>query len=644
MPFAILRNDMKYLCLGLIFFLSSIRAECFSKTDTFETLHHKDFFTRSKEFDEKQLGFLNRLRANYEAKKEKIFTPATKNKIPRIIHFIWIGPKSFPIESIKNIQSWIDYHPGWTFKLWTDRPRLNVWDKVQIDFVDRLPLGRLKPYYDRAVNLGEKSDYLRYTIIKTEGGLYIDHDMDCYRNIEPLLNHYDFVAGALDDKENNHFIVTVPTSIFAAIPHHPIMEATSQFIVDNAEKLGKLYSDPSEECQRKRILALSFGAITRGVETALNQNNNSDMVVPTKFFYNLDPQSSSIFAQHLFGGKWIEQDITKLYQKKLLQKERLIKRNYQYLSWLVVVILLLWILWFARRKKTHWLLIFLPFALWSQAEENRLPATLFYMDNKIEKTIPKKIHFVDLDSHPITRRKIKNICNWIKKHPRWAIFFWTPHKIQRLKLLVNQSEIQQLDLPPEFWQTPNLVEKEMLTKLSILRDHGGICLSCSQECVSSLDEFIADKSFMSTTGTLADRIGVEKTMADFSLIASSAYHPLILTALEQIRQKWDEVNPFFYADDEDSLSYKSYFHILKPFNDLLHNTEQLITSNVPKMIRQNTDMIVLHKLLPNTQEKAWIRYKQILKLQKKIIVILLIAVCISLFCVGKSLLTPQVKA
>ena len=43
--------------------------------------------------------------------------------IPKVLHFIWLGPKEFPRDSIPNIQSWVEKHPGWKVKFWTDRKR-----------------------------------------------------------------------------------------------------------------------------------------------------------------------------------------------------------------------------------------------------------------------------------------------------------------------------------------------------------------------------------------------------------------------------------------------------------------------------------------------------------------------------------------
>jgi len=59
----------------------------------------------------------------YRKNKHIQFTLNPNFKIPKIIHLIWIGPRSFPIKSITNIRSWMAHHPDWTFIFWTDRKR-----------------------------------------------------------------------------------------------------------------------------------------------------------------------------------------------------------------------------------------------------------------------------------------------------------------------------------------------------------------------------------------------------------------------------------------------------------------------------------------------------------------------------------------
>ena len=41
-------------------------------------------------------------------------------RIPRIFHQIWVGPDPLPDEFAAYGQTWLDHHPGWELKLWTD--------------------------------------------------------------------------------------------------------------------------------------------------------------------------------------------------------------------------------------------------------------------------------------------------------------------------------------------------------------------------------------------------------------------------------------------------------------------------------------------------------------------------------------------
>lgn len=61
------------------------------------------------------------------------------------------------------------------------------WKKIQklknINFSD----------YNLCKNYSEKSDYLRFCILLEHGGMYVDTDFECYKNIAPLLKNADFI-------------------------------------------------------------------------------------------------------------------------------------------------------------------------------------------------------------------------------------------------------------------------------------------------------------------------------------------------------------------------------------------------------------------------------------------------------------------
>jgi len=109
---------------------------------------------------------------NYNGKKE--------NKIPKIIHQVWLGseyPKKFEILN----QYWKNINPDWEFKIWTD-------DDVETFGLKNIDL------FKKVKNFGTKSDIFRYEILHRYGGIYIDTDFYCVKSFNDLL-FLDFFAG-----------------------------------------------------------------------------------------------------------------------------------------------------------------------------------------------------------------------------------------------------------------------------------------------------------------------------------------------------------------------------------------------------------------------------------------------------------------
>jgi len=97
--------------------------------------------------------------------------------IPRIFHRVWLGGKPMPLYFQRWGESWQKKHPDWTMKLWTEP------EVARLTNADLLP---------KCTNLAMQSDIARYEILYREGGVYIDTDMECVRNIDLLINGLDF--------------------------------------------------------------------------------------------------------------------------------------------------------------------------------------------------------------------------------------------------------------------------------------------------------------------------------------------------------------------------------------------------------------------------------------------------------------------
>lgn len=143
--------------------------------------------------------------------------------IPRVLHQIWIGPDPIPEQYKSYPKTWQDLHPGWEYRLWTE---------------DNLPVMRNRSLFDRAEDLVPapnvqqfRADVLRYEVLWSFGGVYVDIDFECLSNIEHLIEDVEVFAAweAQGQWVNNaimgaepglSFIDRIITGLEASAEHH----------------------------------------------------------------------------------------------------------------------------------------------------------------------------------------------------------------------------------------------------------------------------------------------------------------------------------------------------------------------------------------------------------------------------------------
>lgn len=105
--------------------------------------------------------------------------------IPKIIHYVWLGGKELPPLETKCMLSWRKYNPEYEILCW-DEQNLNINDPVY-----------LKAYSKK--QWAYCSDYARLKILKENGGIYLDTDIEVVRCFDDLLNQKCFLG-----KENSN--------------------------------------------------------------------------------------------------------------------------------------------------------------------------------------------------------------------------------------------------------------------------------------------------------------------------------------------------------------------------------------------------------------------------------------------------------
>ena len=126
---------------------------------------------------------------------------ASTASIPRIFHRVWLGGDPMPEAHIRFGQSWLDHNPGWEMRTWTS---------------DNLPRLRNQLQFDGSQHRAQQSALVRYEMVEEHGGVYIDTDFLCLRNIEPLLTGATFVAGWANSEYVNNALI-------GATPGHAIL-------------------------------------------------------------------------------------------------------------------------------------------------------------------------------------------------------------------------------------------------------------------------------------------------------------------------------------------------------------------------------------------------------------------------------------
>ncbi len=139
-----------------------------------------------------------------------------KNRIPKIIHQIWIGdPDKRPKDLMRK---WELY--GWEYKLWTEK---------EIDALDMQNRLLYFYFYQKGCYYGA-SDIVRLEVLKKYGGIYIDADTELLATESQFENAPFMKTGFFAVEANKEG--RIANGIIGSIPEHPI-------ITDYMERMRK---------------------------------------------------------------------------------------------------------------------------------------------------------------------------------------------------------------------------------------------------------------------------------------------------------------------------------------------------------------------------------------------------------------------
>lgn len=210
------------------------------------------------------------------------------NKIPKIIHQVWIGGNMPQQEQERCCQvKCFAQDNNWEYILWTEND------------IDKLSEFKNIYEFNHTQNNGQKSDIIRIQILKEYGGVYIDTDFILLKMFDELLD-LDFFCGVAFDGEPN-----LLNSLIGSSPGNAVI--TDMLNLDMS--IG--YRDAMD------IINTTGPYLTTRKVFKHIENFNNMLVLPVSFLYpfpnsdiNKRPDykiylQPETIACHLWAGSWM---------------------------------------------------------------------------------------------------------------------------------------------------------------------------------------------------------------------------------------------------------------------------------------------------------------------------------------------------
>lgn len=131
--------------------------------------------------------------------------------IPLLIHQIWIqGADKLPAHLLAEVQHCRKVNSNFKHHVWSEAEILPLLASVNPRYVQM---------YQGYEKYAQKADLARYVILYVHGGIYLDTDMVCHKNLTPFTRHDVFFTAPPLYK----IVKSIQNCIIGIEPKHPLM-------------------------------------------------------------------------------------------------------------------------------------------------------------------------------------------------------------------------------------------------------------------------------------------------------------------------------------------------------------------------------------------------------------------------------------
>lgn len=222
--------------------------------------------------------------------------------IPKIIHYCWFGKSPLPKLAKECIKSWKKYCPDFVIKEWNET---------------NSPI-HLFPFAKQALEAKKwafVSDVIRLYALYTEGGIYMDTDVELIGPLYPFLNHRSFTGY---EKDSN----ILQTAIFGAEPK-------SQWTADWLKLYNNLSFSPERDIMATLVnnILISKYLIEKGINLDGKLFHSDyitiyphDYFCPMSHITHFISKTHNTVCIHYYTFSWVKPQTIKGYIKIFLTK------------------------------------------------------------------------------------------------------------------------------------------------------------------------------------------------------------------------------------------------------------------------------------------------------------------------------------
>lgn len=232
------------------------------------------------------------------------------SKIPKIIHYVWLGRGEKPKMFYRCLESWKKFCPDYEIK---------EWNEDNCDF--QKSIYATQSYSKK--KYGFTPDYIRAKVLNEYGGIYLDTDVEIVKSFDDLLDN-EFVIGL----ENN---VHCGTATLMSTPHHPFTELMCEFYKVKPYILpnGKIDFTPSTPIWTyflNKYYDMKLKNIKQVLTSKFGDNYKTVTILPKDYFSPINyttrklKQTDNTHSIHYFNATW--------FTKKMKTREKFLRAIY----------------------------------------------------------------------------------------------------------------------------------------------------------------------------------------------------------------------------------------------------------------------------------------------------------------------------